>query len=38
MLSTSCKYALRPTVYLVTQSKALRKAGIKEVAEKIGAN
>jgi Rrf2 family iron-sulfur cluster assembly transcriptional regulator len=38
MLSTSCKYALRAAVYLMSQAGKLRKAGIHEIAEEIGAN
>ena len=38
MLSTSCKYALRATVYLMSQAGKLRKSGIKEIAEEIQAN
>jgi Rrf2 family protein len=38
MLSTSCKYALRAAVYLMSQAGKLRKAGIREIAEEIEAN
>lgn len=38
MLSTSCKYAIRATVYLTTLSATGAKAGIKEVAVAIEAN
>ncbi len=38
MLSISCKYAIRATVYLMSRSKQLAKAGLKEVAEEIEAN
>lgn len=38
MLSTSCKYALRASVYLMAHANGIVKAGIKEVAEEIEAN
>lgn len=38
MLSTSCKYALRAAVYLMSQTGKLRRAGLKEVADEIEAN
>lgn len=38
MLSISCKYALRAAVYLMAQTHAGAKAGIREVAEEIEAN
>lgn len=38
MLSTSCKYAIRACVYLMTISDKGRRAGIKEVAAEIQAN
>lgn len=38
MLSTSCKYALRATVYLMAHTDGDTKAGIKQVAEEIEAN
>lgn len=38
MLSTSCKYALRAAVYLMSLSGKLRRAGLKEVADEIEAN
>ncbi|ANE50862.1 RrF2 family transcriptional regulator [Flavisolibacter tropicus] len=38
MLSTSCKYALRATVYLMSEAKENRRFSIKDVAEAIDAN
>ena len=38
MLSTSCKYALRATVYLMAHTNGIVKAGIKEIAQEIVAN
>lgn len=38
MLSTSCKYALRAVVYLMAHSGNGAKAGVKEIADEIGAN
>jgi len=38
MLSTSCKYALRAAVYLMVHANGIVRAGIKEIAEEIGAN
>lgn len=38
MLSTSCKYALRAAVYLMSLASSRRKAGLKEIAEEIEAN
>ncbi|HEU4901363.1 MAG TPA: Rrf2 family transcriptional regulator [Flavisolibacter sp.] len=38
MLSTSCKYALRAAVYLMSQAGKMRKAGIREIADEIEAN
>jgi Rrf2 family protein len=38
MLSTSCKYALRAAVYLMSQAGKMRRAGLKEVADEIEAN
>ena len=38
MLSTSCKYALRATVYLMSRSKENIRLGIKAVADEIEAN
>ena len=38
MLSTSCKYALRATVYLMSRSREDVRLGIKAVADEIEAN
>ena len=38
MLSLSCKYAIRATVYLMSRSEQKIKAGIKEIAGEIEAN
>jgi Rrf2 family protein len=38
MLSTSCKYALRAAVYLMSHAGKMRKAGVREIAEEIEAN
>jgi Rrf2 family protein len=38
MLSISCKYAIRATVYLMSESKDARRFSIKDVAEAIDAN
>jgi Rrf2 family iron-sulfur cluster assembly transcriptional regulator len=38
MLSTSCKYAIRATVYVMSESKKSHRPGIKEIAEEIEAN
>ena len=38
MLSTSCKYALRASVYLMAHTDVMVKAGVKEIAEEIEAN
>lgn len=38
MLSTSCKYALRSAVYLMSEAKENRRFSIKDVAEAIDAN
>jgi len=38
MLSTSCKYALRASVYLMSRIKESERSGIREVAGEIGAN
>jgi Rrf2 family protein len=38
MLSTSCKYALRAAVYLMSHTSEIAKAGIREIAEEIEAN
>ena len=38
MLSTSCKYALRAAVFLMSRAGNDTKAGIKEIAEEIEAN
>lgn len=38
MLSTSCKYALRATVFLMSETKDARRFSIKDVAEAIDAN
>ena len=38
MLSTSCKYAIRAAVYLMSESRKSNRPGIKEIAEEIEAN
>ena len=38
MLSTSCKYAIRAAVYLMSKSGNPAKSGIREIAEEISAN
>ncbi len=38
MLSTSCKYAIRAAVYIMSQSGKSNRPGIKEIAEEIEAN
>ncbi|RYZ19271.1 MAG: Rrf2 family transcriptional regulator [Chitinophagaceae bacterium] len=38
MLSTSCKYALRAAVYLMARARTGARAGVREVADDIGAN
>jgi Rrf2 family protein len=38
MLSISCKYALRATVYLMSEAKEARRFSIKDVADAIDAN
>ena len=38
MLSTSCKYALRSVVYIMSKAGSGLRLGIKEIAEEIGAN
>jgi Rrf2 family transcriptional regulator, iron-sulfur cluster assembly transcription factor len=38
MLSTSCKYALRATVYLMAHANGVVRTGIKKIAEEIEAN
>lgn len=38
MLSTSCKYALRAAVYLMSRSGKPERSGIKEIADGIEAN
>ena len=38
MLSTSCKYAIRAAVYVMSQSKKNFRPGIKEIAEEIESN
>lgn len=38
MLSTSCKYAIRATVYIMSNAADGKKCGLKEIAEEIEAN
>lgn len=38
MLSTSCKYAIRAAVYLMSQTGKMRRAGLKEIADEVEAN
>jgi Rrf2 family transcriptional regulator, iron-sulfur cluster assembly transcription factor len=38
MLSTSCKYAIRAAVYIMSQSRKHFRPGIKEIAEEIESN
>lgn len=38
MLSTSCKYALRAVVYIMSKAAKGLRLGIKQIAEEIGAN
>src|SRR5690349_19568941 len=38
MLSTSCKYAIRAAVYIMSQSRKNYRPGIKEIAEEIESN
>lgn len=36
MLSSTCKYAIRATIYLSVYSSEKKKAGIKEISERLG--
>lgn len=38
MLSTSCKYALRAAVYIMSKAEGNVRLGIKEIADEIQAN